>query len=262
MSNPRWRGVARGIWRCAVLLACSAEALANTPPHGDHAAPAAKTGPAAVESEVQALVRRHRAAQRAVLKEQLCLVTRGCATDEGRLLDAMAAVKQVSQALADRAHAGDSEAAYQRGLIGLAAAETHSRRSWAETDAQFPGTTAVLRRRWAQETSTAESFLSLAAAAGHASACQTLAEHLASRVPQPEPLLVSRLFRCAVNGFSAQGLREAAIGAFVKMRETCGPGDPLLIEAHSMIYRDKPPERAWRRVEPAEALDLRNKAAP
>ena len=61
---------------------------------------------------------------------------------------------------------------------------------------------------------------------------------------------------------SAQGLREAAIGAFVKMRETCGPGDPLLIEAHSMIYRDKPPERAWRRVEPAEALDLRNKAAP
>ena len=262
MSAAASRGGAGRFWCCAALLACSTAASANAPSHVDHPARGAKARPVAVETEVQALVRRHAAAQRVVLTEQLCLLKRGCATDEGRLLDAMAAVKQVSQALADRAHAGDSEAAYQRGLIGLAAAETHSKRSWAETDAQFPGTTAVLRRRWAQETASAESFLSLAAAAGHASACLTLADHLAARVPQPEPVLVSRLFRCAVNGFSAQGQREAAIGAFVKMREAGGPGDPLLVEAHSMIYRDKPPERAWRQVEPAQALELRNKAAP
>ncbi len=253
-------------WGLALALGCSllcGSALANTA-HDDHAphGKAKKGKGAPVETEVQRLVHRYDSAQVVVVKQQLCLLAPGCVTDEGRLLDAMETVRVVLQSLADRAQAGDVDAAYERGLLSMRVAQSHAGRSWAETDAQFPGTTAILRRRWAQETSTAQQFLSMASAAGHPQACLVLAEQLAARVPQPEPKLVSRLFRCAVAGFTALGNRALAVDAFVKMRDTVRPNDPLMIETHSLIYRNTLPDRPWRRVEPAEALAVRKQVTP
>ncbi len=253
-------------WGLALALGClllCGSAAASTA-HVDHASQGkSKAGKgASVETEVQRLVRRYDSAQVVVVKQQLCLRAPECVTDEGRLLDAMETVRVVLQTLSERAQAGDAEAAYERGLLALRVAESHAGRSWAETDAQFPATTAILRRRWAQETSTAQQFLSMASAAGHPRACLVLADHLAARVPQPEPKLVSRLFRCAVAGFTARGDRASAVDAFVKMRDTVRPEDPLMIETHSLIYRNVPPDRPWRRVEPAEALAVRKQVAP
>jgi hypothetical protein len=265
MSPPdhggRGYGPALGaVWVLVLYAALVAAASAS------QTARAAK-GPAAVvaappDTEVQRLVRRHDAAQVVVLKEQICLQTPRCLTDEGRLLDAMETVKRVNQALADLAQGGDAQAAYERGLIALRAAQTHAGRSALETDLQFPGAALILRRRWAQETSTAEKYLSMAAMQSHPPACLALAEHMAQRAPQPEAPLVARLFRCAVVGFSDRGDRAAAIHAFAKMREACRPMDPLLVEAHAVIYRESPPDRPWRQVEPDEALALRNQRAP
>ena len=50
--------------------------------------------------------------------------------------------------------------------------------------------------------------------------------------------------------------RAAAIEAFIKMREACSPMDPMLVEAHAVIYRNSPPDRPWRQVEPDEAMAL------
>jgi len=255
------------LWLGCALPAWAAE-HAPAPQAAGHATPQAharaKGAPPAApaESPVQALVRRYDSAQVVVMQQQLCLMRPGCATDEGRLLDALAASRQVLQTLADMSQAGDVEAAYERGLLGLRAAQTHTARSQAETDAQFPATAAVLRRRRAQEFGTAQLHLARAAAQGHPGACLALAEHLGARQPQPEPALVARLFRCAVIGSQARGDRAGAIQAYARMRDTLSPDEPLLIEAHSVIYRNLPPDRPWRQVEPDEALALRRQVAP
>ena len=257
MKHAGLRNLTLGCWLLCALVAASASTA-----HDDHKPSGKPKSGKVAETDVQRLVRRYDKAQVVVVQQQLCLRTTGCATDEGRLLDAMETVRVVLLTLAERAQAGDADAAYERGLLSLRVAESHSSRSWAESDAQFPGTTAILRRRWAQETALAQQYLSMAAAEGHAQACLALAEHLATRVPQPEPKVVSRLFRCAVAGFTAQGKRAAAVDAFVKMRDTVKPNDPLMIETHSLIYRHVPPDRPWRQVEPAEALAVRKQAAP
>jgi hypothetical protein len=256
-----WRALASGcLLAMAGLLADSAAATATAPAaqaHG-HAAPAA-AGP---EAEVQALVRRYHAAQREVLRQQLCLMTKGCLTDEGRLLDAMEAGKRSTSALAERAQAGDVLAAHERGVIALQAAGQQLGRTGLDTDTQYPGSFGVLRRRWAQEQATAERYLGMAALAGHPPACLALAQTLAGRVPQPEPDLVARLFRCAVNGFSAQGQRRQALEAYAAMRQVLPVQDPALVEVHALVLRHQTPERPWRRVEPAEAEALRRGVAP
>jgi hypothetical protein len=259
----RRAGLRPGLWWAwlVLLLAVWTASLANKPAPKPGAA-ASAAGSAATTSEAQRLVRRYDAAQRVVLKEQLCLRTPSCFTDEGRLLDAMETSKRLSQALADRAQGGDAEAAYERGMIALRAAQSHGGRSLEEAAAQLRGSSAVLRRRESQETTTAEKYLSMAAVSRHPAACLALADLLAARVHQSEPLLVARLYRCAVVGFSGLGDRAAAIDAFVKMRDVCSPVDPMLIEAHTVIYRNKLPDRPWRQVEPDEALALRKQTAP
>ena len=265
MSRPAQDGRVRGsaacsAWMLGLCVVLAAAALASQPARAAKGQAAGVAAPP--DTEVQRLVRRFDAAQVVVLKEQLCLLTPRCFTDEGRLLDAMETGRRVSQALADLAQGGDAQAAYERGLIALRAAQTHASRSAADTDLQFPGAALILRRRWAQETSTAEKYLSMAAAQFHPPACLALAEHMAQRFPQPEAPLMARLFRCAVIGFSERGDRAAAIDAFVKMREACKPMDPLLVEAHAVIFRNSPPDRPWRQVEPDEALALRKQRAP
>jgi len=225
------------------------------------AEPAAVASPPA-DAEIEGLKQRHEAAFLMALKEQSCLMTRGCATDEGRMLDALETCKRVEADLASRADSGSREAALARGLIALRLAESHSSRSLAEAEAQFPGAVVVLRRRWAQETQVGERYLSMAAQRGHPRACLALAEHLGARVPQPEPNLVSHLFLCAVTGLDAQGDRAGAIGAFAKMRATVPSTDPLLLGAHVVIYRSQAPERPWRQVEPADAMSIRKAAIP
>jgi TPR repeat protein len=260
--SMRFGGLRQGVPAACLVLWLSAGPAALAKSVAKPGAQSEAARPSSTESEVQRLVLRYDAVQLVVLKEQLCLQTTGCFTDEGRLLDALETAKRVGQALADRAQAGDADAAYQRGLIALKAARAHANRSRVESDAQFQGSTAVLQRRWAQETATAEKYLSMAAMTQHSPACLALAVHLAERVPQPEALLVARLYRCAVIGFSALGDRAAAIDAFVKMRQACHPMDPMLIEAHTVIYRSIPPDRPWRQVEPDEALALRKQSAP
>lgn len=247
-------------WVLGLCLTVGAAAGANQPAKAAKGAAAVEATPP--DSEVQRLVRRYDAAQGVVWKEQLCLQAQRCFTDEGRLLDAMETGKRVSQALADLAQGGDADAAYERGLIALKAARAHASRSAAETDTQFPGSTVVLRRRRAQETTTAEKYLSMAAMKRHPPACLALAEHLAQRIPQTESSLVARLYRCAVVGFSDRYDRAAAIDAFIKMRAACSPMDPMLVEAHAVIYRNSPPDRPWRQVEPDEAMALRKQRAP
>ncbi|MDH4393179.1 MAG: hypothetical protein QE285_17375 [Aquabacterium sp.] len=236
------------------LLACG---LAAARPGAKEHAPAA----APAETEVQSLVRRYHAAQREVLRQQLCLMTPGCLTDEGRLLDALEVGKRMSQGLADRAQAGDVLAAHERGLIALSAAGLQRARSHSEAENQNPGAL-VLRRRWAQEQIVAERYLGMAAMAGHPPACLALGKTLSERVPQPEPELVGRLFRCAVSGFSAQGQRRQAVEAYAQMRLALPPQDPAMVEVHAVIHGPQPPERAWRRVEPTEAEALRRGATP
>ena len=265
MTSPGRRGGASSPWAPAWLvlglcLTVGTAAGANQPAKAAKGAAAVVAIPS--DSEVQRLVRRYDAAQVVVLKEQLCLRAQRCFTDEGRLLDAMETGRRVSQALADLAQGGDADAAYERGLIALQSAQAHASRSAAETDTQFPGSTAVLRQRRAQETTTAEKYLSMAAMKHHPPACLALAQQLSQRIPQTEPSLVARLYRCAVVGFSDRNDRAAAIDAFIKMREACSPMDPMLVEAHAVIYRNSPPDRPWRQVEPDEAMALRKQSAP
>lgn len=222
----------------------------------------AHAAPAAAETEVQQLVRRYHAAQLEVVRQQLCLQTAGCLTDEGRLLDALEVSKRTALGLADRAHAGDVPAAYERGLIALGAARLQRDRTGLDNDSPYSGSFGVLRRRWAQEQATAERYLGMAALGGHPPACLALAQTLAERVPQPEPTLVARLFRCAVNGFTALGQREQALRAYASMRKSLPAQDPALVEVHAVIHRLQPPERPWRRVEPSEAEALRRGVAP
>lgn len=250
-----------GVVAAALWWVPAAHSSGSVHPAG-HAAKSVSAASPPAGTEVEALQHRHEAAFLMALKEQVCLMTRGCATDEGRLLDALETCKRVEAELASRADSGSREAALARGLIALRMAESHSSRSLAETEAQFPGATAVLRRRWAQETQAGERYLSMAAQRGHPQACLALAEHLGARVPQPEPQLVSHLFLCAVTGLDAQGDRAGAIGAFAKMRAAVPPTDPLLIGAHVVIYRSQAPERPWRQVEPAEAMAVRKASVP
>ena len=233
-------------------------ATASRPVAKDHP----QAAPAAAETAVQTLVRRYHAAQQEVLRQQLCLQTAGCLTDEGRLLDALEVSRRSAQGLADRAQAGDFLAAHERGLIALGAARLQRDRTALDTDSAYLGSLPVLRRRWAQEQAVAERYLGMAALAGHPPACLTLAQTLAERVPQPEPDLVGRLFRCAVNGFTALGQREQAVRAYVAMRQALPAQDPALVEVHAVINRLQPPDRPWRRVEPAEAEALRRGVAP
>jgi hypothetical protein len=251
----------RALVPCAMLVlsglmaggAAASRPVAKDNPHA---------APAAAETEVQTLVRRYHAAQQEVLRQQLCLQTAGCLTDEGRLLDALEVGRRTAQALAERAQAGDVLAAHERGVIALGAARLQRDRTGLDTDSPYTGSFGVLRRRWAQEQATAERFLGMAALAGHPPACLALAQTLAERVPQPEPDLVSRLFRCAVNGFTALGQREQALRAYVSMRQALPARDPALVEVHAVIHRLQTPERPWRRVEPAEAEALRRGVAP
>ncbi len=253
----------RALVPCCVLVVagvCNSVAMATAPAtkaHG-HAAPAA----AESETQVQALARRYRAAQVEVLRQQLCLQTKGCLTDEGRMLDALEACKRASLALADLAQAGDVLAAHERGMIALQAAGQQQGRTRMDADNQFSASAVVLRRRWAQEQATAERYLGMAALAGHPPACLALAQTLADRVPQPEPDLVARLFRCAVNGFSALGQRRQALEAYAAMRQALPAQDPALVEVYAVVLRLQTPERPWRRVEPAEAEALRRGVSP
>ena len=255
--------VLRAVLPCCVLVAAglfASAAMATAPAakaHG-HASPAA----AEPENEAQALARRYRVAQLEVLRQQLCLQTKGCLTDEGRMLDAMEVAKRSALTLAERAQAGDALAAHERGLIALQAASQQRGRARVDGDTQFSGGAVVLRRRWAQEQATAERYLGMAALAGHPPACLVLAQTLADRVPQPEADLVARLFRCAVNGFSALGQRRQALEAYASMRQSLPAQDPALVEVHAVVLRQQAPERPWRRVEPAEAEALRRGVAP
>ena len=247
----------------AMALWWATAAHSSEPAHRvSHAAEPAATASPPARTEIELLRQRHEAAFLLALKEQVCLMTSGCATDEGRMLDALETCKRVEADLASRADAGSTEAALARGLIALRRAESHSSRSLAETEAQFPGAVSVLRRRWAQETQVGERYLSMAAQRGHPRACLALAEHLGARVPQPEPNLVSHLFLCAVTGLDAQGDRAGAIGAYAKMRAAVPSTDPLLLGAHVVIYRLQAPERPWRQVEPADAMSIRKAAIP
>ena len=64
-----------------------------------------------------------------------------------------------------------------------------------------------------------------------------------------------------VNG-NAFGQREQAVRAYVAMRQALPAQDPALVEVHAVINRLQPPDRPWRRVEPAEAEALRRGVAP
>lgn len=244
---------------CAIAAHAKKPALAESQP----AEPAAdRVAPVSADADVEALKQRHEAAFLVALKEQVCLLTRGCVTDEGRLLDALETCKLVEADLAARADSGNREAALVRGLIALRMAQSHSSRSLDKINAQLPGASVVLRRRWAQETQVGERYLSIAAQQGQPQACLALAEHLSARVPQTEAQLVSHLFLCAVTGFDAKGDRAGAIDAYSKMRAALRPSDPLLVNAHVLIYRLKSPGRPWQQVEPAEAMAVRKAASP
>jgi len=249
----------------SVALCCATAAHAKGPTLAErHVSEpsAARVAPLSADADVEALKQRHEAAFLVALKEQVCLLTRGCVTDEGRLLDALETCKRVEADLASRADSGNLEAALVRGLIALRMAQSHSSRSLDEINAQLPGAAVVLRRRWAQETQVGERYLSIAAQQGQPQACLALAEHLSARVPQPEAKLASHLFLCAVTGFDARGDRAGAIDAFSKMRAALRPSDPLLVNAHVLIYRLQSPVRPWQQVEPAEAMAVRKAASP
>lgn len=247
---------------CAGLLlpgAGLAWATSRQPPLTATATAPAGAGAA---TEVELLVQRYGRAQRVVLEQQICLMTTPCATDEGRLLDALASIKQVLAALAERAAQGDDAAAYQRGELSLQAAAAHRNRSAAESDAQYPATGQILRRRNREEVAIGERYLAQAASQGYAPACQRLAQHLADKTVAFDTALVSRLYRCAVRGYLASDQRPAAVAAYVAMRQALKDNDLPLIEMHALLFKDQIPERSWRRVEPAEAGAIRRQQAP
>lgn len=129
---------------CAIAAHAKKPALAESQP----AEPAAdRVAPVSADADVEALKQRHEAAFLVALKEQVCLLTRGCVTDEGRLLDALETCKLVEADLAARADSGNREAALVRGLIALRMAQSHSSRSLDKINAQLPGASVVLRRR-------------------------------------------------------------------------------------------------------------------
>ena len=250
----------------ALLSVLTSAAMASDDSHGAPKAGAhggKKTSKqAAVESELDGLLRRYSTANLTALKEKVCLITPKCATDEGRLLDAMESSRLILRRLAEMAEAGDAEAAFHRGRLSYELADRQGDRAQVDATAEYPDMGKALRRRWAQETFDGQRFLAIAAAQGHPPGCLMLAERIAAVVPRTEPELIAHLFRCAVTGFLDNKDRANAVGAFAKMRKTIGPREALLLEAHSLIFRQTPPERPWQRVEPAEALAERKKVAP
>lgn len=225
---------------------------------------ARKAAPAASRTGVVGrLVERFQSARLVGLKEFSCLLQAGCATDEGRWLDAMQAQREVLDQLDVLAEAGNIEAAYERGLLGLQIAKGLRERNTLEFSTQFPSRAQVLTRRERQATEEAERYLALAAAAGHAQSCLALARFLAGEGPKPGPGgLVSHLYRCAVLGFADAGDLVTAGAAFAHMRHDLPAEDPFLIEAHSVVLRGIKPERPWRLVEPDQAEALRRMTAP
>ncbi|WP_439114078.1 hypothetical protein [Hydrogenophaga sp.] len=219
---------------------------------------------AAPSGELPSLLQRYAAARRAALKEQVCLGSSRCGSDEGRLMDAMETRRRVSQAVAELAEAGDAEAAYQRGLMSLQVMEEHAKRSAMELDLRSPGQSAHLRRLIATESATAQRYLGLAAQAGHASACRAMAGHLKERQgssSSPSPL-VAQLYLCAVRGFLGQADRNTALETYIAMRQALAPDAMELVEAYSLLFRAQSPTGPRQRVQPDTALQPGKREAP
>lgn len=261
-GGPGWAALlVAGLLLPTGLLATPARQPPSVAPQG--AAAAATAEPAGQAPTVAALVKRFQRARLAADRAQHCLLTPGCAADEGRWLDAMESGRQALAGLSLRAQQGDAEAAYQRGVLGLELVQSHRARQNPLHDAQFPATAQALRRRQSEEASESERHLAMAAATGHAPACLALALHVsAERKPPPEAGLAAQLFRCAVLGFQATGKPRDAADAYAYMRDVLSPRDPMLVEAHAAVHRGKVPERSWRLVEPAQVEALRRSAAP
>ncbi|MDM7942435.1 MAG: hypothetical protein QUV35_07385 [Hydrogenophaga sp.] len=204
----------------------------------------AAAAPAAASGALPSLLQRYASAQRVALTEQVCLAEARCVTNEARLLEALETSRRLLQAVADLAEAGDAEAAYQRGMLSLAVMEKHAKRLGTDRQPGAPARTAHLRRLISTEAATAQRYLGRAAQADHAPACRAMAGHLAQRMPPPEPVLVARLYLCAVRGFAAQGSRTAALDAFASMREAVPPTSMELVEAYSLLFRSRAADRS------------------
>ena len=239
---------------CLVALPAASGAAERDAPGAVAAAPS---------GELASLLQRYTAARRAALKEQVCLGSSRCGSDEGRLMDAMETRRRVSQAVAAMAEAGDAEAAYQRGLMSLQVMEEHAKRSAMELDLRSPAQSAHLRRLVATESATAQRYLGLAAQAGHASACRAMAGLLKERQGSSSPsTLVAQLYLCAVRGFLGQADRNTALETYIAMRQALAPDAIELVEAYSLLFRAQSPTGPRQRIEPDTAPQPRKQEAP
>jgi hypothetical protein len=208
----------------------------------------AAVAPAQSSAMLQSLLEQYANAQRVALKEQLCLATVNCVTDEARLLAALETSRRLLHAVAELAEAGDAEAAYQRGLLSLGVVEKHAKRSATQVDLRSSLQKTRLQRLMAVESESAQRYLGMASRTGHALACQALARHLSERALQSEKPLVAKLYLCAVRGFLAQALRAPALQAYASMKRTVAPDSVELVQAYSLMFHGKTPDRPWQRA--------------
>ena len=211
---------------------------------------------------LQSLLEQYANAQRSALSEQLCLGAVNCVTDEARLVAALETSRRLLHAVAELADAGDAEAAYHRGLLSLGVVEKHAKRSATQIDLRSPLQTTRLQRLMVVESEAAQRYLGIAARMGHALACEALARHLSERALRSENTLVAKLYLCAVRGFLAQALRVPALQAYASMKRTVAPDSFELVQAYSMIFHEKTPDRPWQRAASGAVSDTGNRETP
>jgi hypothetical protein len=242
----------------AILLCAMVALLDAAPAHAAEKARAAKEKVAEpMREDAVALGQRYQRLVNDALSQQLCLVSRGCVTDEARMIRALEESRTLLSRLEQMASSGDIEAAYQRGRIAHEQSRRQGERAMSQTDATFWAEATILRKRADDEARVADRFLSLASADGHPDACFLLAGTLAGSRSAEDRKVAAPLFTCAVEGYVARKDRVRAYEVLQTMREHVRGDDPRVIRAYAAVMKDNVPVRPWRMVEPAEADALR-----